>query len=53
MAFVGAGAAANAAVEIEAQRAVVLDEIAELQDRLFLPVFDKLARKAERRLMGC
>ena len=51
MALVGAGAAAHATVEVEAQRAVVLDEIAELQDRLFLPVLDKLAGKAERRLV--
>ena len=51
VAFVGAGAAAHATVEIDPQRAVVLDEIAKLQDRLFLPVFDKLAREAKRLLV--
>ena len=50
MALVGAGAAVDAAVEVDAQRAVVLDEIAESRDRLVMPVLDQLARKAERRL---
>ena len=41
----------HAAVEIETQRPVVLDEIAKFQDRLFLPILNELAGEAERRLV--
>ena len=48
MALVGAGAAFDAGIEIDAQRPRPFDQLAEPGDRLVVPVVDQLAGKAER-----
>ena len=48
MAFVGAGAAFDAGVEIDAQRAGIVDQFAEARDGLVVPVLDQFAGKSER-----
>ena len=48
MALVGAGAAFDAGVEIDAQRSRTFDQFAQARDRLVVPVVDQLAWETER-----